>query len=89
MAVFDTDDMVTIAQLAEELRVTDATARGIVADLEPVIRIGRAGFYSRDDIKSIFRERHKFMLLFIDVRPEAESYDSIILGDDSASGEER
>lgn len=78
MAIIDTDKVVTVAQLVEELGISIPTARGIVQDLTEVAMINRTSFYDRDDIKSELYVRHEKMLTFMGVRPPHESYDANI-----------
>jgi len=78
MAVIDTDKVVTVAQLVEELSISIPTARGIVQDLKEVATINRTSFYDRDDIKGELFARNEKMLTFMGVRPPHESYDTNI-----------
>jgi hypothetical protein len=78
MAVIDTDKVVTVTQLVEELGVSIPTARGIVQDLSEVATINRTSFYDRDDVKAELFSRNERMLTFMGVRPPHESYDTNI-----------
>lgn len=78
MAVIDTDKVVTVAQLVEELRVSIPTARGLVEDLTPVASINRTSFYDREDVKVVLRQRHANVLAFLGVMSQDESYDTNI-----------
>lgn len=78
MAVIDTEKVVTVAQLVDELGVSIPTARGIVQDLTEVATINRTSFYDRDDVKSELYGRNEKMLAFMGVRPPHESYDTNI-----------
>jgi hypothetical protein len=78
MAVIDTDEVVTIAQLVEELGVSIPTARSVVANLAGAVTINRTTFYDRDDVKGELFARNEKMLTFMGVRPPSESYDTNI-----------
>lgn len=78
MAVIDTDKVVTVSQLVEELRVSIPTARGLVEDLTPVASINRTSFYNREDVKVVLRQRHANVLAFLEVMSQDESYDTNI-----------
>lgn len=89
MAVIDTDKVVTVAQIVEELGVSIPTARGIVQDLAEVATINRTSFYDRDDVKSELFDRNEKMLTFMGVRPPSESYDTNITAALEASENEQ
>lgn len=78
MAVIDTDKVVTVSQIVEELRVSIPTARGLVEDLTPVASINRTSFYNREDVKVVLRQRHANVLAFLEVMSQDESYDTNI-----------
>lgn len=89
MAVIDTEKVVTVAQLVEELGVSIPTARGIVQDLSEVATINRTSFYDRDDIKGELFARNEKMLTFMGVRPPHESYDTNITASLQAAEDEQ
>lgn len=79
MAVIDTDRVVTVTQLVEELRVSIPTARGIVQDLSVVATINRTSFYDREDVKAELRARNDNLLAFLGVLSPEDSYDGNIV----------
>ncbi|WNM75039.1 Terminase small subunit [Streptomyces phage Dennebes] len=79
MAVIDTDRVVTVAQLVEELHVSIPTARGIVQDLSVVATINRTSFYDREDVKAELRARNDNLLAFLGVLSPEDSYDGNIV----------
>lgn len=79
MAVIDTDKVVTVTQLVEELRVSIPTARGIVQDLNVVATINRTMFYDREDVKAELRSRNDNLLAFLGVLSPEDSYDGNIV----------
>jgi hypothetical protein len=79
MAVIDTDRVVTVTQLVEELRVSIPTARGIVQDLTEVATINRTSFYDREDVKAELRARNDNLLAFLGVLSPEDSYDGNIV----------
>jgi hypothetical protein len=78
MAIIDTDKVVTVSQLVEELRVSVPTARGLVEDLDPAATINRTSFYLREDVKVVLRQRNANILAFLEVMSQDESYDANI-----------
>jgi Mn-dependent DtxR family transcriptional regulator len=85
MAIIDTDKVVTVSQLVEELKVSIPTARGLVEKLSPEATINRTGFYLREDIKAELRARNEHLLSFLDVLSPEKSYDANILASVEAS----
>ncbi len=85
--IIDTEKMVRVGDLAEELKASLATVRGLVADV-PNVKMGTARFYERDAVKAALRERNKHLLRFLGVRPESESYDTNISAAAELSGEQ-
>lgn len=79
MAVIDTDRVVTVTQLVEELRVSIPTARGIVQDLTEVATINRTSFYDREGVKAELRARNDNLLAFLGVLSPEDSYDGNIV----------
>jgi len=85
MAVIDTEKVVTVTQLTEELGVSIPTARGLVDDLEAVVTINRTTFYDREAVKVILRERHDKLLAFLGVLSPEDSYDGNVVASMEAS----
>lgn len=88
MALIDTDKVVTVAQIVEELRVSIPTARGLVEDLTAVATINRTAFYEREDVKRVLRQRNANVLAFLEVMSQDESYDTNIAHTLRAGSEE-
>jgi len=78
MALIDTEKVVTVAQIVEELRVSTPTARGLVEDLDPVATINRTAFYDREDVKVVLRQKNFNVLAFLEVLSQEDSYDTNI-----------
>lgn len=79
MAVIDTEKVVTVSQLTEELRVSVPTARSLVEGLEVVATINRTSFYDREAVKAELRSRHDNLLAFLGVLSPEDSYDGNIV----------
>lgn len=85
MAVIDTEKVVTVTQLVEELRVSMPTARGLVEDLDAVATINRTTFFDREEVKAVLRERHDPLLAFLGVLSPEDSYDGNVVASMEAS----
>lgn len=85
MAVIDTDRVVTVTQLTEELSVSIPTARNLVDGLTVIATINRTSFYDREDVKAVLRERHDNLLQFLGVLSPEDSYDGNIVASMEAS----
>lgn len=79
MAVIDTERVVTVAQLVEELGVSIPTARGMVEELAVVVTINRTHFYDREDVKDVLRQRNDKLLDFLGVLSPEDSYDGNVI----------
>lgn len=79
MAIIDTDKVVTMTQLVEELKISMPTVRGLVQKLEPEATINRTGFYLREDIRVELRARNTALLSFLGVLSPEQSYDANVL----------
>ena len=79
MAVIDTERVVTVAQLVEELGVSIPTARGMVEELAVVVTINRTHFYDREDVKGVLRQRNDKLLDFLGVLSPEDSYDGNVI----------
>jgi hypothetical protein len=88
MAVIDTDRVVTVAQLVDELRISVPTARGLVEGLGVIATINRTSFYDREDVKAVLRERHDNLLQFLGVLSPEDSYDGNVIASMEASLDE-
>ncbi len=82
------EDLMTIRQVAEELRSSDPSVRLMLDAVEPTLKVGRVRLYHRDAVKAALRVRHEFVLNFLGVRPESESYDNVITTDAPASDDQ-
>lgn len=89
MAIIDTDKVVTVSQLVEELKISIPTARGLVDHLEPEATINRTSFYHREDVQGELYRRNETLFTFLGVRPPAESYDNNITAALEASENEQ
>lgn len=88
MAVIDTEKVVTVSQLVEELGISIPTARGLVDGLTAVATINRTSFYDREDVKALLRQRHESMLNFLGILSPEVSYDeNIIVSMDESDNE--
>lgn len=85
MAVIDTERVVTVAQLVEELGVSIPTARGMVEELAVVVTINRTHFYDREDVKDVLRQRNDKLLDFLGVLSPEDSYDGNVIASMEAS----
>jgi hypothetical protein len=85
MAVIDTEKVVTVSQLTEELKISIPTARGLVEGLEVVATINRTSFYDREAVKTELRARHDNLLAFLGVLSPEDSYDGNIVASMEAS----
>lgn len=81
MAVIDTEQVVTVADLVTELGVSIPTARGIVVDLKEVATINRTHFYDREDVKKELYARNERLLKFMGYLSLSESYDVTVSTD--------
>lgn len=79
MAVIDTEKVVTVSQLVDELGVSIPTARGIVQGLGVLVTINRTSFYDREDVKAELRARNDKLLAFLGVLSPEDSYDGNIV----------
>lgn len=79
MAVIDTERVVTVAQLVEELGVSTPTARGMVEELTVVVTINRTHFYDREDVKDVLRQRNDKLLDFLGALSPEDSYDGNVI----------
>lgn len=85
MAVIDTEKVVTVTQLTEELGVSIPTARNLVDGLTVIATINRTSFYDREDVKAVLRERHDNLLQFLGVLSQEDSYDGNVIASMEAS----
>lgn len=85
MAVIDTEKVVTVTQLTEELGVSIPTARNLVDGLAVIATINRTSFYDREDVKAVLRERHGNLLQFLGVLSQEDSYDGNVIASMEAS----
>lgn len=85
MAVIDTEKVVTVTQLTEELGVSIPTARNLVDGLAVIATINRTSFYDREDVKAVLRERHDNLLQFLGVLSQEDSYDGNVIASMEAS----
>ena len=79
MAVIDTEKVVTVSQLVEELGVSIPTARGLVEGLGVIATINRTSFYDREEVKAVLRQRNDKLLDFLDVLSPEDSYDGNVI----------
>lgn len=85
MAVIDTEKVVTVTRLTEELGVSIPTARNLVDGLAVIATINRTSFYDREDVKAVLRERHDNLLQFLGVLSQEDSYDGNVIASMEAS----
>lgn len=74
----DIKDLITVADLSKELGVSPQTAKSMVSDLGVALSVGRTNLYYRLDVREVVRQRNEAVLNFLGVRPESESYDTVI-----------
>lgn len=74
----DIKDLITVGDLSKELSVSPQTAKAMVGDLPVALSVGRTHLYFRSQVRDVVRQRNQTVLNFLGVRPETESYDTVI-----------
>lgn len=87
MSEFDPDNLRTVGDLTQELGYSNPKINRLVADLKPVLSVGkgRIAFYDKRDIIKVLFEENRRLLDFMGYLSPDESYDISIESDASAS----
>lgn len=85
MATFNTEDLLTIQQLADELKVGEPRARAILDEIPPSLTISRTRLWDRNDVRAYVYGLNEDLMKFLGARPPHESYDVNIATAEAAS----
>lgn len=82
MATINTEDLLTIKQVSEELGMPSSAVTKMLKAVDPALKAGNTQLWLREDVRSYLYGMNEDLLTFLGVRPPSESYDSVITSSD-------